>query len=284
MNLKKKLKFVKMEGIGNDYVYFDATQEDIQLSSEQIQFLSNRNFGIGSDGVIFIRNSEIADFKMDMYNSDGSSSEMCGNGVRCLGKFVYDNRLTNKQNPRIETGKGVLELKFDIDSNDQVTYVTVDMGEPILESLKIPTTIDSNDPLIHHKIEAGGKEFEFTAVSMGNPHAVIFVDDANLFPVKEIGPILEHHKFFPRRTNVEFVSKIGENHFFQRTWERGAGETLACGTGACSVAVAANLTGRSGKSVRIDLLGGTLYIEWNSQGHIIMKGPATTVFSGEIWI
>lgn len=273
-----------MEGIGNDYIYIDATKEDLRLTPDQIVHLSNRNFGIGSDGVIFIRKSKIADFQMDMYNSDGSSSEMCGNGIRCLGKFIFDEGLTDSLNPKIETGKGVLELKFDLDDEKKVSYVTVDMGEPILDAEKIPVLIDSKNPILDKEIEISGQNLKMTNVSMGNPHTVIFVEDSNSFPVREVGPILENHKLFPRRTNVEFVSKIGENHFFQRTWERGAGETLACGTGACSVAVAAHLTGRSGRSVRIDLLGGTLYIDWLESGNIIMKGPATTVFKGEVWV
>jgi len=276
-----KIKFTKMEGIGNDYVYIDATKTDYRLTSEQIQKIANRNFGVGSDGVIFIRPSNQADFQMDMYNSDGSSSEMCGNGIRCVGKYVFDYGLTTSTNPKIETGKGVLSLKMDL-KNNKVDYVTVDMGEPILEPSKVPVIWKDNSPIISQSLEIDGMILQFTAVSMGNPHAVIFVDDPENFPVHTIGPKIETHPMFPKRTNVEFVSLKGKDHLFQRTWERGAGETLACGTGACAVAVASNLTGRCGKSVQIDLLGGTLFIEWTSDNRIIMKGPARTTFEGEL--
>ena len=280
----KKLQFTKMEGLGNDYVYIDSTHDDIRLTPEEIIKLSNRNFGIGSDGVIFIRRSNKAEFLMDMYNSDGSSSEMCGNGVRCVGKFIYDNRLTQNKNPKIETGKGVLELDLEVGSDGFVSYVTVDMGEPILKPEKVPVIWKNQDPIIDQELEIDGVSYKFTAVSMGNPHAVIFVDDSDKFPVKEVGSKIEIHSLFPRRTNVEFVSIRGKNHLYQRTWERGAGETLACGTGACAVSVAANLTGRAEGSVRIDLLGGTLYIDKAKNGNIIMKGPAKTVFSGQVEI
>lgn len=280
-----KFKFTKMEGIGNDYVYIDATKSDLELTPAQIQKISDRNFGIGSDGVIFIRKSKVADFQMDMYNSDGTSSEMCGNGVRCVGKFVYDHNLTDKRKPTIETGKGVLELDMEVDDETgKISMVTVDMGEPILVPEKIPIVWHDQNTIISQDIEVEGMTLQFTAVSMGNPHAVIFVDDADKFPVREIGPILENHKMFPRRANIEFVTMKGQNHFYQRTWERGAGETLACGTGACAVAVAAHLTGRGSRRARIDLRGGTLFIEWKDDGHIIMKGPATTVFEGEMEI
>ncbi|HMW04190.1 MAG TPA: diaminopimelate epimerase [Leptospiraceae bacterium] len=280
----QKIKFTKMEGIGNDYVYIDATKENIRLTPDQIQKLSNRNFGIGSDGVIFIRKSDKADFMMDMYNSDGSSSEMCGNGIRCVGKYIFDYKLTSSKTPKIETGKGVLELNMETDAHGKVNMVTVDMGEPILVPEKVPVLLPGTDPIIEHTIDIKGYKIKFTAVSMGNPHAVIFVEDSDQFPVTEIGPILEHHPLFPKRTNVEFVSIRGKDHLYQRTWERGAGETLACGTGACAVHVAANLTNRAGKKTRIDLRGGTLYIEWTESGSIIMKGPATTVFEGEFQI
>ena len=278
----KKLQFTKMEGIGNDYIYIDATVDNIHLSKDEIIWLSNRNFGIGSDGVIFIRKSEKADFLMDMFNSDGSSSEMCGNGIRCVGKYVYDNHLTKNKNPKIETGKGILELDLEVGTDNLVSYVTVDMGEPILQPEKVPIVWKDQNPVIDQNLVIEGITYKFSAISMGNPHAVIFVEDSDTFPVREVGPKIENNPIFPRRTNVEFVSIRGKNHLYQRTWERGAGETLACGTGACAVSVAANLTGRADGSVRIDLLGGTLYIDKSSSGHIIMKGPAKTVFHGEI--
>lgn len=270
-----------MEGLGNDYIYIDATEEDIQLTAKEIQFLSDRHFGIGSDGVIFIRKSNAADFKMDMYNSDGSSSEMCGNGVRCVGKYVYDKGLTTKLNPIIETGKGLLELSLYL-KGGSVDTVKVNMGEPILQPSKIPVILADENKAIRSQIVVQGRVLEFTPVSMGNPHAVIFVDNADDFPVESIGPQIENHSIFPRRVNVEFVSIKGQNHFYQRTWERGAGETLACGTGACAVTVAAYLTGRAEKKVKIDLKGGSLDIEWVESGDIFMTGAARTVFEGEI--
>ncbi|TGL73562.1 diaminopimelate epimerase [Leptospira yasudae] len=276
------LKFTKMEGIGNDYVYIDSTQTDIRLTPEQIQKISDRNFGIGSDGVIFIRNSKQGDFMMDMYNSDGSSSEMCGNGIRCVAKYIYDHGLTNSKNPKIETGAGILEVDLKVGSGNKVDLVSVDMGKPILVASKVPVIWKNEDTIIDQVLEVAGRSLKFTAVSMGNPHCVIFVDDSDQFPVREIGPLIEHHSIFPKRVNVEFVSLRGKDHLYQRTWERGAGETLACGTGACSVMVAGNLTGRSGKDVRIDLRGGTLRIQWQESGSVLMTGPAREIFSGEI--
>lgn len=277
-----RINFTKMEGIGNDYVYIDATKNDIRLTPEQIQKLSDRNFGIGGDGVIFIRNSNSGEFQMDMYNSDGSSSEMCGNGVRCVGKFVYDHGLTKNQKPTIETGKGVLTLDLKTGTNGKVEMVTVDMGEPILKPSLVPIVWPGEDPVINQEIEVQGKKYRFTAVSMGNPHCVIYVDDADAFPVREIGPIIENHPLFPRRVNVEFVSVRGKDHLYQRTWERGTGETLACGTGACAVTVSSILNGKTGRSVRIDLRGGTLHVEWKENGSVMMTGPAKEVFSGEV--
>ncbi|MBM9549081.1 diaminopimelate epimerase [Leptospira sp. 201903074] len=277
-----KINFTKMEGIGNDYVYIDATKNDIRLSPEQIQKLSDRNFGIGGDGVIFIRNSKTGEFQMDMYNSDGSSSEMCGNGVRCVGKFVFDHGLTKNQKPTIETGKGVLTLDLKTGTSGKVEMVTVDMGEPILKPSLVPIVWAGDDAVINQVIEVQGKQYHFTAVSMGNPHCVIYVDDADAFPVREIGPLIENHPLFPRRVNVEFVSVRGKDHLYQRTWERGTGETLACGTGACAVTVASILNGKTGRAVQIDLRGGTLQVEWKENGSVMMTGPAREVFSGEV--
>lgn len=279
-----KINFTKMEGIGNDYVYIDATKNDIRLSPEQIQKLSDRNFGIGGDGVIFIRNSKTGEFQMDMYNSDGSSSEMCGNGVRCVGKFVFDHGLTKNQKPTIETGKGVLTLDLKTGTNGKVEMVTVDMGEPILKPSLVPIGWPGDEAVINQVIEVQGKQYHFTAVSMGNPHCVIYVDDADAFPVREIGPLIENHPLFPRRVNVEFVSIKGKDHLYQRTWERGTGETLACGTGACAVTVASILNGKTGRAVQIDLRGGTLHVEWKENGSVMMTGPAKEVFSGEVEI
>lgn len=280
-----KLDFVKMEGIGNDYVYIDATKNNLELTEAQIQKLSNRNFGIGSDGVILIKKSNTADFQMDMYNSDGSRSEMCGNGIRCVGKFVYDHGLTKTLTPKIETGAGILTLDMKLNSENQVELVTVDMGEPILDPKKIPTTFTEPTPLLNQVITIDGKDYRFSSVSMGNPHCIIMVENAKEFPVTTVGPKIEHHSYFPKRVNVEFVHKLGKNHLFQRTWERGAGETMACGTGACAVAVASHLNGITDREVTIDLLGGKLFIRWDEKtNHVFMTGPAVETFHGSIVI
>lgn len=276
-----KIQFTKMEGIGNDYVYIDATKEDIQLSPEQIQKISHRNFGVGSDGVIFIRKSSQAEFQMDMYNSDGSRSEMCGNGIRCVGKFIYDKGLTKNLKPTIETGAGIKTLDMELDTFGKVSMVTVDMGEPILQPSQIPVHWKDQNPILEQIVSIQGKEFKITCVSMGNPHCVVYVPDNQNYPVREYGPLIENYlDLFPRRVNVEFVTQLGKDHLHQRTWERGAGETLACGTGACAVAVASHLTGKTGRKVKIDLLGGSLEIEWKENNHVFMKGPARTVFEG----
>lgn len=273
-----------MEGIGNDYVYIDATKEDIRLTTEQIQKISDRNFGIGSDGVIFIRKSNVGEFQMDMYNSDGSSSEMCGNGVRCVGKFVFDHGLTKNKRPNIETGNGVLTLDLTTNKNGKVDMVSVDMGEPILKPSLIPIKWPNEETIVNQILEVNGQEIYFTAVSMGNPHCVIFVENADLYPVHEIGSLIENFHLFPKRVNVEFVTLREKDHLYQRTWERGAGETLACGTGACAVLVASVLNGKTGRKVNIDLRGGRLNIEWKESGSIIMTGPTREVFSGAIEI
>ncbi|WP_108975903.1 diaminopimelate epimerase [Leptospira ryugenii] len=280
--MAKRLQFTKMEGIGNDYLYIDATKNDLRLSTEEIQKLSDRNFGVGGDGVIFIRKSNVGEFQMDMYNADGSSSEMCGNGIRCVGKYIYDHGLTKNQKPTIETGKGVLTLNLETDSQGKVQMVSVDMGEPILKPELIPLRWEGDGPVVSQTLEVAGKQYQFTAVSMGNPHCIIYVDNAETFPVREIGPLIENHPLFPKRVNVEFVHLIGENHLYQRTWERGTGETLACGTGACAVMVASVLNHKTGRKVKIDLRGGQLEVEWKESGSVIMTGPAKEVFQGEI--
>jgi len=277
-----KLAFTKMEGIGNDYIYIDATKDNIQLTPEQIIKLSDRNFGIGGDGVIFIRKSSQGEFQMDMYNADGSSSEMCGNGIRCVGKYVFDHGLTKNSNPVIETGKGLLTLHLSTDSRGKVNQVTVDMGEPILEPDKIPLVWSGKAPVLLQPLEVEGQTFLFSSVSMGNPHCILYVENADSFPVRDIGSKIENHPLFPRRVNVEFVQILGKDHLYQRTWERGSGETLACGTGACAVAVASHLNGKTGRQVKIDLRGGSLEIAWTDQGNVLMTGSAREVFSGVV--
>lgn len=275
------IKFTKMEGLGNDYVYMDAINQKIENRSELARFVSNRNFGIGSDGLILIEKSEVADFKMTMFNSDGSQAEMCGNGIRCVAKFVYDKGMTDKTTLKIETLAGIKILELNVEDG-KVKTVRVDMGEPILEAEKIPV-ISTEKPVKNLILKAQDKEFRFTCVSMGNPHAITIVDDTESFDVKKYGEELEVNKAFPRRTNVEFVQIVDKNTIKMRVWERGAGETLACGTGACATAVACNLNGLTDRKVTIKLLGGDLKIEWNAENnHVYMTGPATTVFEGEL--
>ena len=276
------IKFTKMQGLGNDYVYIDAIHQNInQESSSLAQFVSNRNFGVGSDGLILICKSEVADFKMRMFNSDGSEAEMCGNGIRCVGKFVYDKGLTDKTEVSIETFAGIKVLQLNV-KDGKVETVRVDMGEPILEPDKIPV-ISTENPVTNLKAIAEGKDFTFTCVSMGNPHAITIVEDVQNFDVNKYGKVLEIDKQFPKRINVEFAQIVDEENIKMRVWERGAGETLACGTGACATAVACYLNGYTKRNVTIELLGGKLFIEWNKENnHVYMTGPAVTVFEGEL--
>ena len=276
------IKFTKMQGLGNDYVYIDAIHQNIeQESSSLAQFVSNRNFGVGSDGLILICKSNVADFKMRMFNSDGSEAEMCGNGIRCVGKFVYDKGLTDKTEVSIETLAGIKVLQLHI-KDGKVETVRVDMGDPILEPDKIPV-ISMENPVKNLVAVAEGKKFVFTCVSMGNPHAVTVVEDVKNFDVNKYGKVLEVDKQFPRRMNVEFAQILDKENIKMRVWERGAGETLACGTGACATAVACYLNGYTKRNVTIELLGGKLFIEWNEiDNHVYMTGPATTVFEGEL--
>lgn len=275
------IKFTKMHGLGNDYVYIDAIHQEIENESTLAKFVSNRNFGIGSDGLILICKSNIADFKMRMFNSDGSEAEMCGNGIRCVGKFVYDKGLTDKTEVTIETLAGIKTLKLNVKDKKVVT-VKVDMGEPILEPSKIPV-ISNEKPVKNLKIKILDKEFIFTCVSMGNPHAITVVKEVNKFEVEKYGKVLEVDKAFPNKTNVEFIEIINNKNIKMRVWERGAGETLACGTGACATAVACNLNELVSRNVNVELLGGKLEIEWNkNDNHVYMTGPAVTVFEGEL--
>ena len=276
------IKFTKMHGLGNDYVYIDAINQKIENESSLAKFVSNRHFGIGSDGLILICKSEIADFKMRMFNSDGSEAEMCGNGIRCVGKFVYDKRLTNKTTVKIETLAGIKTLILNT-KDGKVETARVDMGEPILEAEKIPV-ISTEEPVKNLELEAENKKFKFTCVSMGNPHAITIVENTKEFEVEKYGKVLEVDKAFPKKANIEFAQIINRQNINMRVWERGAGETLACGTGACATAVACNLNGLTDRKVNIELLGGTLNIEWNeTDNHVYMTGPAVTVFDGELY-
>ena len=274
------LKFTKMHGLGNDYVYMDAINQNIENRAELAKFVSDRHLGIGSDGLILICPSEVADFKMQMFNSDGSEAEMCGNGIRCVGKFVYDKGLTNKTTISIETLAGIKVLEMQ-EEQGKIKLVKVDMGEPILEPERIP--VKSNEyPVKNLGLKAADKEFNFTCVSMGNPHAITFIkEDVNNFDICKYGKILEINEAFPNKANIEFVNFLDDKTLKMRVWERGAGETLACGTGACAVAVSAMLNNYTQRKVTVKLLGGNLEIEWNKEdNHVYMKGPATTVFEG----
>ena len=275
------MKFTKMQGLGNDYVYVNCFEEKIENPSELAVKVSDRHFGIGSDGLILIRPSEVADFRMTMFNADGSESEMCGNGIRCVGKYVYDYGLTDKTEVSVETLAGIKYLKFLI-KDGKVDMVTVNMGEPILKPELVPV-VGEGDAVIDSPIEVDGKEYKMTCVSMGNPHSVVFVDDVDNFPLHEVGPLFERHKAFPRRVNAEFCQVIDRTHAKMRVWERGTGETLACGTGTCATAVACILNGKTEDEVTITLLGGDLIIRWDREKNVIyMTGPARVVFDGEI--
>ncbi len=276
------IKFTKMHGLGNDYVYIDSINQTIENESSLAKFVSNRHFGIGSDGLILICKSDIADFQMRMFNSDGSEAEMCGNGIRCVGKFVYDKGLTDKTTVKIETLAGIKTLVLNT-KDGKVETARVDMGEPILEAEKIPV-ISKEQPVKNLELEAENKKFKFTCVSMGNPHAITIVENTKEFDVEKYGKILEVDKAFPKKANIEFAQIIDKENIKMRVWERGAGETLACGTGACATAVACNLNGLTDRKVNIELLGGTLNIEWNEKdNHVYMTGPAVTVFDGELY-
>ncbi len=275
------MKFTKMHGIGNDYVYVSTFDQEVPGDPSTLAIaISDRHFGVGSDGLILIVPSEVADVRMRMFNADGSESEMCGNGVRCVAKYIHDHGIARKGRVTVETGRGVLTLDLEIEA-DEVQRVRVNMGTPILEAKAIPTTLPGNPP-IDAELTIEGHILRITAVSMGNPHAVAFVDDVDRFPVRRVGPALERHPSFPRRVNVHFVQVISKDEVRMRTWERGSGITLACGTGACAVAVAGGLTGRTRQRVLAHLPGGDLSLDWDGPGApIFMTGAAAEVFSGE---
>ncbi|MDZ4183966.1 MAG: diaminopimelate epimerase [Desulfuromonadales bacterium] len=275
------MKFVKMHGAGNDYVYVDGFQESINDPAALAIEVSNRNFGIGSDGLILILPSTVADVKMRMFNSDGSEAEMCGNGVRCVAKYAYDHGLVAKEVITVETGAGVLTLQHYPNSAGRVDKVRVNMGRPRLTRGEIPITGDPTEQVVNVPLTILDRTFAITCVSMGNPHCVIFVDDVENFPVEKYGSLIEQHPLFPKRTNVEFVEVRSRSEVRQRTWERGAGETLACGTGASAVLVAGVLTNRTERTIRNLLSGGELELEWSAGGEVFMTGPAVEVFSGE---
>ena len=288
------MKFTKMHGCGNDYIYVDGSKEQIPETDkpELVKKLSDRHFGIGGDGVIFIHPSREADFEMEMYNMDGTRAEMCGNGIRCVAKFVYDKGLTDKTRVRIVSCGKVKELELHVEG-DQVSSVKVNMGQPVLKAEEIPVRADDtlvNDNAVYEDgtvisspINVGGESYKMTCVSMGNPHAVVFVDDVASMELEKIGPLFENHVRFPNRVNTEFVKVLDRENIEMRVWERGTGETLACGTGACASVVACVLNGLTAEQVTVKLLGGNLQIKWDRENNLVyMTGPAATVFEGEI--
>ena len=277
------MKFTKMQGCGNDYVYVNCFEEKIDDRPALARLISNRNFAVGSDGLICICPSEVADFKMDMYNMDGSSSPMCGNGIRCVGKYVYDRGMTEKTELTIETGGSVKNLKLNVEDG-RVKTVRVDMGEPELRPQFIPIA-EHGKNFINRSVIVVDEEYFVTAVSVGNPHAVVFVDDTESVDVATLGPKFENHPLFPEKCNAEFVQIIDKNTLKMRVWERGSGETMACGTGATATLVAAALCGHTGERATIKLRGGDLLIEWDRKtNHVFMTGPAVTVFDGELYL
>lgn len=280
------MKFTKMHGLGNDYVYVNCFKETIENPPEVSKFVSDRHFGIGSDGLIMINPSQVADFEMEMYNADGSRAEMCGNGIRSVAKYVYDYGLTDKTSISVETLAGIKYLDLTVEDG-KVVLVKVDMGKPELCPKKIPVTMedDALEKVVDEPIVVDGKEYRMTAVSMGNPHVIVYIDDVQGLEIEKIGPKFENHERFPQRINTEFVRVIDRKTVEMRVWERGSGETLACGTGACAVAVACMLNGLTEDEVTVKLLGGDLKIHWDREvDKVYMTGPATVVFDGEIEI
>lgn len=277
------MKFTKMHGTGNDYIYVNGLVETIENPAEFAIQYSDRHKGIGSDGLVMILASETCDFRMRMFNADGSESEMCGNASRCIGKYVYDKGLTNKTTLTLETLAGVKVLQLFIGADQKVEKVTVDMGEPILDAALIPVTSDKNRVINEPLAFNSEIQYNITTVSMGNPHAVIFTTDILQLDLPKIGPVIENATIFPRRTNTEFIEVLTNNHVKMRVWERGSGETMACGTGACASVVAGVLNGLISRRTTVELLGGELTIEWKEEdNHVYLTGGATTVFEGEI--
>ncbi len=275
------MKFTKMHGCGNDYIYVNCLEETVEDPERTAVYVSDRHFGIGSDGLILIHPSQVADFRMAMYNADGSEGKMCGNGVRCIAKYVYDYGLTDKKQIAIETLGGIKYLDLTVEDG-KVVQVKVDMGAPILEPERIPVKLGV-DCCVNEPLTVGGKEYQITAVSMGNPHAVVFVEDTDSLALDVIGPEFEHHEVFPDRINTEFVQVLNRNEVNMRVWERGSGETLACGTGTCATVVACVLNGLTEDEITVHLLGGDLLLRYDRERNTVwMTGPAAVVCDGEI--
>lgn len=284
------MRFTKMHGLGNDYVYVNCFEETVEDPAQIARLVSDRHYGIGGDGLILIKPSEVADFCMEMYNADGSRGAMCGNGIRCVAKYVYDHSLTNMTHIKIETGAGIKSLQLSV-KNGKVSQVTVDMGVPVLINHQVQLALSGaeaeklNKDQIWETLRVMDTEYPVINISMGNPHTVVFCDDISSLKLEKTGPAFENHERFPDRTNTEFVEITDEGHIKMRVWERGSGETMACGTGACAAAVASRLASHTSRQVQVKLLGGTLQIDWNKEnGHVMMTGPATEVFQGEIEI
>ena len=277
------MKFTKMQSIGNDYVYVNCFEETVKDPAAVARYVSDRHFGIGSDGLILIKPSDIADCEMDMYNLDGSQGAMCGNGIRCVAKYVYDYGIVKKENISVSTKSGIKYLDLTV-RDGKVALVRVNMGSPVLTASQIPV-VSSTEEMINAPLKVNGETYYITAVSMGNPHAIVYMTDVDHLDIGEIGPYFENHMAFPDRVNTEFVEVLDDHTLKMRVWERGSGETLACGTGACAVAVASILNGHvdGEKPVTVKLLGGDLEIFWDRQENLVyMTGPAATVFDGEI--
>ncbi len=276
------MRFTKMHGIGNDYVYVNCFEEQVKDAPALARKMSRQHYGVGSDGLILICPSDVADFEMKMYNADGSESEMCGNGIRCVGKYVYDRGLTDKTAFTVMTGAGLKVLRVKV-VKGKAAAIRVDMGAPELRPELIPVDLPG-ETVMGQRLQVGSSVYEIHCVSMGNPHCVIFVKDPDQIDVEQVGTLLENHPIFPNRANIEFVQVVSRDHLRMRVWERGSGETLACGTGACASLVAAVLTGRANRQVTMDLLGGSLDLDWDFEdGHVYQEGPAKFVFDGE-WI
>ena len=274
------MKFTKMQGCGNDYVYVNGFTEEIKDKPAFVRAVSDRHFGVGGDGAIFINPSDVADFEMEMYNADGSRSEMCGNGIRCVAKFVYDKGMTDQQQISIVSAGQIKYLDLDV-KDGKVANVKVNMGAPILRAKDVPV-ISTMEESVDEPIVVQDKEYRMTCVSMGNPHAIVFMDDVANLEIEKIGPYFENHEVFPNRTNTEFVEVVDRSHVNMRVWERGTGETLACGTGCCATVVACVLNGLTDTTVTVKVLGGEILIEWDREANLVyMTGPATTVFEGE---
>lgn len=274
-----KIKFVKSQGIGNDFIIIEDLKSKLNLTEETRARLCNRHFGIGADGLIIVRPSQIADFLMIFYNPDGSQAEMCGNGIRCFGKYLYDYCLTNKTNLHIETLAGIKEVSLLI-SKEKAVGAIVDMGKPLFKPFEIPAIFEG-DKIVNELLEIEKERIRITCVNMGNPHSVIFVEEADGVPIKTLGPLIEHWPIFPEKTNVELVQLINPEEIKMRVWERGAGETLACGTGACAAVVAGVKNRLTDRIVKVHLPGGDLDINWRKDGRVLMSGPAKEVFKGE---